>query len=152
MIREVKFDRSTWNDLPWKFEAGTPDVAGAIGLAAAILYLESAGFEKLQKQEDALLRYAFNELVKDKQIEVYGPRNRAGVISFNLGDMHAHDVSTVLDEKGICVRSGNHCAQPLMDVLGIAACARISVGIYTTKQDIDAFLSALKKAKKVFKL
>ena len=152
MIKEVSFEKSSWNELPWKFEAGTPDVAGAVGLAAAVFYLEGIGLANVERQEVELVEYAFKKLQKIKAVQIYGPKTRAGVISFNLGDMHAHDVSTVLDEQGVCVRIGHHCAQPLMGVLGIPACARISIGVYTTKEDIDKFLAALQKAKKVFRL
>ena len=152
MIKEVTFDGATWNEVPWKFEAGTPNVAGTIALGAAVDYLQNIGMANIQAHENELTQYALEQLRKNPNIVIYGPEHRAGVVSFNLGDMHAHDVSTVLDSYGICVRSGHHCAQPLMNKLGIAACARISFGPYNTKEDVDAFISALEKAGKVFHL
>ena len=152
MIKEVSFEGSTWNEVPWKFEAGTPNVAGAVGLGAAVDYLKSMGMESVWKHEQELTRYAYDKMKKDDVVFLYGPEQRGGVISFNLGDMHAHDVSTVLDQQNICVRSGHHCAQPLMERLGVAATVRISFGPYNTKEDVDAFLAALQKAKKVFRL
>lgn len=152
MIKEVRLLGSTWNDVPWKFEAGTPNVPGAVGLAAAIDYLEALGFDAIESHERALIQCALEGLDSLGCVEVYGPKERLGVISFNLGDMHAHDVSSVLDERGVCVRSGNHCAQPLMAALKIQSCARMSFGVYTTKEDIDRAIDALRKAKEVFGL
>ncbi|MEM3154958.1 MAG: cysteine desulfurase, partial [Candidatus Woesearchaeota archaeon] len=152
MIKEVTFEGASWNEVPWRFEAGTPGIAGAVGLGAAIDYLQSIGMENIWKHEQELTKYAYDKLKQDKHITIYGPEKRAGVISFNLGDMHAHDVSTVLDQQGICVRSGHHCAQPLMERLNVTATVRISFGPYNTKEDVDAFFVALQKAKKVFRL
>src|SRR3990172_4900268 len=152
MIKAVTFEGSTWNEVPWKFEAGTPNVAGAVGLGAAVDYLKSMGMESVWKHEQELTRYAYDKMKKEDVVFLYGPEQRGGVISFNLGDMHAHDVSTVLDQQNICVRSGHHCAQPLMERLGVAATVRISFGPYNTKEDVDAFLAALQKAKQVFRL
>lgn len=152
MIKEVTFAGAKWNDVPYKFEAGTPNIEGAIGLGVAIDYINKVGMSKIAAHEKKLIDYCYSQLKKNPLVEVYGPKKRAGVVSFNFGDMHAHDVSSVLDEQGVCVRSGHHCAQPLMSVLKIPACARISVGVYTTKDDIDKFLNALKTAKEVFRL
>jgi len=152
MIKEVTFSGAKWNDVPYKFEAGTPNIEGAISLGVAIDYINKVGMKKIAAHEKKLIDYCYSELKKNPLVEVYGPKKRAGVVSFNFGDMHAHDVSSVLDEEGVCVRSGHHCAQPLMSVLNIPACARVSVGIYTTKDGIDKFLNALKKAKEVFHL
>ncbi len=152
MIKEVTFEGASWNEVPWKFEAGTPGIAGAVGLGAAIDYLQSIGMNNIWKHEQELTKYAYDKMKNDKHVMLYGPEKRAGVISFNLGDMHAHDVSTVLDQQGICVRSGHHCAQPLMEKLDIPATVRISFGPYNTKEDVDAFLAALQKAKRVFRL
>jgi len=152
MIKEVTFEGATWNEVPWKFEAGTPNISGAIGLGAAIDYLQSLGMENIWNHEVELAKYALAQLKKDDVVTIYGPDERAGIISFNLGDMHAHDVSTVLDQYKICARSGHHCCQPLMQRLDTPACARISFGPYNTKEDVDAFLAALQKAKKVFRL
>ncbi len=152
MIKEVHLDQSTWNDIPWKFEAGTPDIAGAVGLGAAIDYLSALGMEHVQRHEQEIIHYAWEKMKKIKDVILYGPEERAGVIAFNLGDIHPHDLTSVLDDEGIAIRSGHHCAQPLMDVVGVVATARISVSVYTTKEDIDAFLAALEKARKVFRL
>lgn len=152
MIKEVSFEGAKWNDVPYKFEAGTPNVEGAISLGVAIDYINKIGINKIAAHEKKLVDYCYSQLKKNSLVEVYGPKKRAGVVSFNFGDMHAHDVSSVLDEQGVCVRSGHHCAQPLMYVLKIPACARVSVGVYTTKDDIDKFLKALNKAKEVFRL
>jgi len=152
MIKKVTFEETSWNEVPWKFEAGTPNVAGIVGLGVAIDYLQSLEMKNIWNHEQELIRYAYDKMKSDKHIAIYGPEQRACVVSFNLGDMHAHDVSTVLDQQNICARSGHHCAQPLMEKLDIAATVRISVGPYNTKEDIDAFLVALQKAKKVFRL
>lgn len=152
MIKEVHLEKSTWNDLPWKFEAGTPNISGAIGLAAAIKYLSGVGMEHVSKHEQEIIQYAWEKMKKMKDVAIYGPPKRAGVIAFNLGDIHPHDLTSVLDDEGIAIRSGHHCAQPLMEVLGVAATARISASVYTTKEDIDVFVAALEKARKVFRL
>jgi len=152
MIKEVHLDHSTWNDVPWKFEAGTPHISGAIGLAAALDYLSSLHMGNIQKQEQEIIQYAWEKMKKMKDVVVYGPNERVGVIAFNLGDIHPHDLTSVLDDEGIAIRSGHHCAQPLMEVLRVPATARISVSIYTTKEEIDVFLAALEKARKVFRL
>jgi len=152
MIKEVTFEGASWNEVPWKFEAGTPNVSGVVGLGAAVDYMKFLGMENVWKHEQELVQYAYDKMKNDKHIRIYGPGNRAGVISFNLGDMHAHDVSTVLDQQNVCVRSGHHCAQPLMERLGVPATVRISFAAYNTKEDVDAFLTALQKAKKVFRL
>ena len=140
------------NEAPWKVGAGTPNIAGVIALGSAIDYLQSIGMVSVQSHEVELMRYALGLLKDEKSVTLYGPLNRVSVISFNLGDMHAHDVSSVFDDLGVCVRSGNHCAQPLMGVLGISSCVRLSFGIYNTKDDVDKFMTALQKAKKVFGL
>ncbi len=155
MIREVSKEKVTFNDVPWKFEAGTPDVAGVIGLGAAIDYLNKVGMVSIREHEKDLTSYALKELSYLESVKVYGPlggEKRSGVISFNLGDIHAHDLASVLDESGIAIRSGHHCAQPLMKVLGIMAAARISFYLYNTKEEIDFFLEELKKAKKMFQI
>lgn len=152
MIKEVTFNDAKWNDIPYKFEAGTPNIEGVVGLGAAIDYVNKIGMSKISAHEKKLVDYCYSQLKKNPLVEVYGPKKRAGVVSFNFGDMHAHDVSSVLDENGVCVRSGHHCAQPLMSVLKIPACARVSIGVYTSKDDVDKFLKALKKAKEVFRL
>lgn len=147
MIEFVHEQETTFADLPNKFEAGTQNVGGAVGLASAITFLEKIGFEKIEKLEKTLLSYAIKKLSALDFIELYCPKNLeklSSVISFNIKGVHPHDVSTLLDMKGICVRSGNHCAQPLMRFLKIDSTCRISFGIYNTKADIDALVSALK--------
>ncbi len=155
MIKEVKYTSATWNELPWKFEAGTPNIAGAIGLGAAIDYLNSIGIDNIHNYEKFLTKYALEKLSKVKDVKIYGPRDinvRNGVISFNLADIHAHDLTTVLDEEDIAIRSGHHCAMPLIEKLGIIAAARISFYLYNTCEDVDRLIDALEKARKVFKL
>ncbi len=153
MIKEVSYGGASWNDLPYKFEAGTPDIAGAIGLGAAIDYLMEIGMENVRKHEQEIVKYALERLSRVKGLKMYGPlKDRAGLIAFNLADIHPHDLDTVLDEEGVAIRSGHHCAMPLHDKLGIPASARASFYVYTTKQDIDNLVAALERARKVFKL
>jgi cysteine desulfurase / selenocysteine lyase len=152
MIREVRFEDSTWNDLPWKFEAGTPNIAGGIGLGAAIDYLNLIGIDKMQDYEKELTAYALNKMRELDYIKIYGDAdNRGGVISFNLEDIHPHDVAAILDKEGIAIRGGHHCAMPLMKILGIIGCSRVSFYFYNTKEEIDKFIDAIKKARDVFK-
>ena len=153
MISRVTYEGAEWNKLPWKFEAGTPNVAGAVGLAAAIDYLQKIGMENVRAHEKVLTEYALKKLDKVKGVTIYGdPKNRGGVVPFNLKDVHPHDLASVLDDDGVCVRAGHHCAQPLMGVLGIDSCARASFYIYNTKDDVDALVRAIERAKKVFKV
>lgn len=150
MIDTVELYESTWKELPYKFEGGTPIIAGAIGLGAAIDYLENIGFEHIQQHEQDLVDYAFNRLNEMQGVEIYGPRKRGGLITFNLEDVHSHDVATVLDARGIAVRAGHHCAQPLMKWLGVTATARASFYIYNTLQDVDHLVDGLVQAKEFF--
>jgi cysteine desulfurase/selenocysteine lyase len=152
MIEKVTMERSTWNELPWKFEAGTPDIGGGIALGAAVDYLEGIGLDNITAHEEELLRHALGRLSELDWIKVYGPREgeRVGVVSFNVEGVHPHDVAGVLDEEGIAVRSGHHCAQPLMDEMGMDYAVRMSFYLYNTKDDIDLAIEALKKAKKIF--
>ena len=155
MIREVHLSGATWNDLPWKFEAGTPNIAGAIGLGAAVTYLERLGMSAIRKHELALVGYAMEQLAAMKNVKMFGPADatkKTSVVSFNLGDIHAHDVATILDGEGVAIRSGHHCAQPLMERFGVAAMSRASLGVYNTRQDVDTLVAALGKARKIFKL
>jgi len=155
MIKEVFPDHSTWNDVPHKFEAGTVNIADAIGLGAAVDYLTSIGMDKVRKHEALLLEYAFETLSKVKGFHAYGPediRKRGGVISFNLADVHPHDLATILDEEGIAIRSGHHCAQLLMRWLDVAATSRASFEVYNSYDDIDALKAGLEKAGAIFKL
>ncbi|HUV31466.1 MAG TPA: cysteine desulfurase [Acidobacteriota bacterium] len=153
MIREVRFDRVTWNDLPHKFEAGTPDIAGVIAFDAALTYLEEIGMEHVREHEIQLTRYAIERLSAIKGVEIQGPQdfaNRGGAISFTDANIHPHDISTFLDSKGIAIRAGHHCAQPLMRTLGKVATARASLYIYNDEADIDALCEALLEMRRYF--
>lgn len=153
MIDFVDLYDSTWKELPWKFEGGTPIIAGAIGLGAAIDFLEEIGMENILNHEHHLAEYALNRLKEIDGLSVYGPLNpmaRAGVVTFNLDDVHPHDLATVLDAEGIAVRAGHHCAQPLMKWLKVSATARASFYLYNTEEDIDRFIAGLLKTKEYF--
>ncbi|RNJ75239.1 MAG: cysteine desulfurase [Nitrosopumilus sp. H13] len=155
MIREVHKHEATWNDLPYKFEAGTPNIADVIGFGAAIDYLEGVGMDRIRKHEMDLTGYALERLSAVKGMHVYGTRDlsrRGGVISFNFADVHPHDVAQIVDGDGIAVRSGHHCAQVLMERLGVAATSRASFYIYNTREDVDALIKSLDKVAEVFKL
>ncbi len=151
MIREVTFEKATFNELPWKFEAGTPNVSGAIGLSAAIDYLNETGIENIESHERNLTGYGMRKLSEIKNMEIYGPKERAGIISFNVGGIHAHDLATILDREGICIRAGHHCAMPLMSKLKIAGAARASFYLYNTREEIDRLAAGIEKAQKVFR-
>lgn len=153
MIKEVHLTHATWNDLPWKFEAGTPNIAGVIGLGVAIDYLQKIGLSNIRKHEKRLTSYALERLKGIEKLRIFGPMDpeiRGGVISFNLADVHPHDLATVLDYDGIAVRSGHHCAMPLTERLGETATTRASFYIYNTEEEIDKLADSLEKAKKVF--
>ena len=155
MIKEVFPDHATWNEVPYKFEAGTVNIADAIGLGAAVDYLSAIGMDKVRKHEVLLLQYALETLSKVKGFHAYGPedlRKRGGVISFNMADVHPHDLATILDEEGIAIRSGHHCAQLLMRWLDVAATSRASFQVYNSYDDIDALKGGLEKAGAIFKL
>ncbi|EGQ1296041.1 SufS family cysteine desulfurase [Staphylococcus pseudintermedius] len=152
MIDFVDLYDSTWTDLPTKFEAGTPLIAQAIGLQAAIEYIESIGFDAIHEHEQALTTYAYEQMSQIEGIDIYGPSKdkRAGIITFNLKDIHPHDVATALDTEGVAVRAGHHCAQPLMKWLNVSSTARASFYIYNTKEDIDQLVEGLKQTKEFF--
>jgi cysteine desulfurase/selenocysteine lyase len=155
MISRVWLSGAEWNELPWKFEAGTSSVADAIGLGAAIDYLKSIGMDKVRAHEVKLTDYALKRLSEIPDIKIYGPREldkRGAVISFNLPGIHPHDLATILDEEGIAIRAGHHCAQPLVTKLGVAATARASFYIYNSESDIDVLVEGLYKARRIFKL
>ena len=155
MIREVHKYETTWNDLPYKFEAGTPNIADVIGFKTAIEYLQKIGMENIRNHELELTKYALDQMEKVKGITLYGakePEKRGGVVSFNFNDVHPHDVGTIIDKDGVAIRSGHHCAQVLMEKLNVAATNRASFYIYTTKEEIDALIAALQNVAKVFKL
>ena len=153
MIDFVYEQSATWKELPWKFEAGTPNMAGAIGLAAAIDYLEAIGMDAIERHEQDLIAYVFPKLQVIEGLTIYGSHDlakRSGVISFNLGDLHPHDLATALDYEGVAVRAGHHCAQPLIQYLGVPATARASFYLYNTKEDCDKLVEALIKTKEFF--
>ncbi|EGQ3702952.1 cysteine desulfurase [Staphylococcus pseudintermedius] len=152
MIDFVDLYDSTWTDLTTKFEAGTPLIAQAIGLQAAIEYIESIGFDAIHEHEQALTTYAYEQMSQIEGIDIYGPSKdkRAGIITFNLKDVHPHDVATALDTEGVAVRAGHHCAQPLMKWLNVSSTARASFYIYNTKEDIDQLVEGLKQTKEFF--
>jgi cysteine desulfurase/selenocysteine lyase len=155
MIREVHLQDARWNDLPWKFEAGTPNIEGAIGLGVAVDYLSRLGMENVRRHEKDITKYALDQLADVKGLVLYGTRDvekRGAAISFNLRDIHAHDLATTLDTQGIAIRSGHHCAQPLMERLKVPATARASFYIYNTKKEVDILVRALENARKMFKI
>ncbi|MCY8613455.1 cysteine desulfurase SufS [Bacillus haynesii] len=150
MIDFVGLYESTWKELPWKFEAGTPIIAGAIGLGAAIDFLEDIGLDEILAHEHRLAAYTLERFKELEGATVYGPAKRAGLVTFNLEDVHPHDVATVLDAEGVAVRAGHHCAQPLMKWLNVSATARASFYLYNTEEDIDKLIEALQKTKEYF--
>ncbi|NEU30104.1 cysteine desulfurase [bacterium LRH843] len=150
MIDFVGLYESSWKELPWKFEGGTPIIAGAIGLGAAIDFLSDIGLDEIAKHEHELADYAFERLSEVDGMTIYGPKERAGVMTFNIGNVHPHDVATVLDTEGIAVRAGHHCAQLLMKWLDVSATARASFYLYNTKEDVDKFVTGLVKTKEYF--
>lgn len=153
MIDFVYEQSATWKELPWKFEAGTPNMAGAIGLAATIDYLEAIGMDAIEHHEQDLIAYVFPKLQAIEGLKIYGSQDlvkRSGVISFNLGDLHPHDLATALDYEGVAVRAGHHCAQPLIQYLEVPATARASFYFYNTKEDCDKLVEALIKTKEFF--
>ena len=155
MIREVHKHETTWNDLPYKFEAGTPNIADVVGLGAAIDYLTGIGMENMRRHEMELTEYALGRMSAIKGVEIYGTpdmKKRGGVISFNFHDVHPHDVAQLLDDDGIAIRSGHHCAQVLMERLDVAATSRASFYIYNTRQDVDAMIESLENVARVFKI
>lgn len=153
MIEVVELYDATWKEAPWKFEGGTPIIAGAIGLGAAVDYLESIGLEKIRKHDEQLAQYTLSRLQEVQGLTVYGPAlgvERAGLVTFNLGGIHPHDVSTVLDAEGVAIRAGHHCAQPLMKWLGVGSTARASFYLYNNEADVDVLIHALQSAKEFF--
>lgn len=155
MIREVHKYETTWNDLPYKFEAGTPNIADVIGFAAAIDYLNNIGMDYVRAHEIEITKYALDRLSAIPGIKLYGTSDmskRGGVISFNFADIHPHDLATIIDEDGIAIRSGHHCAQVLMEKLDIAATSRASFYIYNTKEEVDVLINSLSRAARLFKL
>lgn len=153
MVREVTFQDATWNDLPWKFESGTPPIAEGVGLSAAVDFLRKVGMDSIRAHEKTLLSHAYKRLSLMKGVSLYGPSSisdRSGVIAFNVKGIHPHDVAAWLNEDGVAVRAGHHCAMPLSKLLGIPSSSRLSVGIYNTKEEIDVLVESLARAQRVF--
>lgn len=154
MISDVSTSGSTWADLPWKFEAGTPPIAEAVGLGAAADYLAAVGLDAVRAHEIALTEHLLGELAAIEGLTVYGPRDpasRGGAVSFSMDDLHPHDIAQLIDQHGVCVRAGHHCAKPLMRVLGVGATARASTYLYNSADDIDALVRALHAARAAFR-
>jgi cysteine desulfurase/selenocysteine lyase len=152
MILRVTYEDATWNELPWKFEAGTPSIAQGIGLAEAVDYLEDVGMERIQRHEESLAEYAYDRLTEGDDVEVYGPPgdDRGGLVGFNVDGVHAHDLSSILNDHGVAIRAGHHCTQPLHDKLGVAASARASFYLYNTREEVDALVEAVDDARQLF--
>ena len=151
MIDVVTFDKTTYADLPFKFEAGTPHIAGAIGMGAAVNYITAVGLDNIAAHENDLLKYGTNKLKGIDSLEIVGQApEKAAILSFNLTGVHPHDVGTILDREGIAVRTGHHCAQPVMDYFDIASTVRASLGLYNNRSDIDALVAALERVKEIF--
>lgn len=153
MIKEVSYENSTWNDVPFKFEGGTPNIAGAIGLGAAVDFIKQLSWEKIVSHEQELVKYLFDKL--PAYIKVIGPtysKDRAGIVSFTIDGVHPHDIAEILNRDNIAIRSGHHCTMPLMKHLGLSGTARISFGIYNSKEDIDTLIVGLENVKKIFKI
>jgi cysteine desulfurase/selenocysteine lyase len=154
MISSVKLSGSTWNDLPYKFEAGTPSIAEAIGLGYAIDYLTKIGMDNIHAHEQDIIRYALDRLQEVPGLTVYGPsaEHKGAVAAFTVEGIHAHDIAQLLDSEGIAVRAGHHCAMPLHEHLGVSATARASFYLYNTTAEVDALITALHNARKTFRL
>jgi cysteine desulfurase/selenocysteine lyase len=151
MILKVSFEGTTYNSLPYKFEAGTPNIAGAVGLGAAIDYLETLGLDRIERYEHDLLDYGTRTLSEVPGLRLIGTaRHKAAVLSFVVDGIHAHDLGTILDSEGIAIRTGHHCAMPVMDFYGVPATARASLAFYNTRAEIDRLAAALRKAREVF--
>jgi cysteine desulfurase/selenocysteine lyase len=151
MILSVSFEKTVYNALPYKFEAGTPHIAGAVGLAQAIHYLSAVGFEAIMAYEAGLLAYATAKVGAIPGVKIIGTaKEKAGVISFVMDNAHAHDVGTILDQEGVAIRTGHHCAMPLMERFGLPATARASLAFYNTKEEIDTLAAAIVKVREVF--
>jgi cysteine desulfurase/selenocysteine lyase len=152
MILKVTFEDSQWNELPWKFEAGTPSISEGTALAEACEYLEDIGMERIQRHEELLAEYAYDELTALGDVEVYGPPgdDRSGLVAFNLDGVHAHDMASIVNDYGVAIRAGDHCTQPLHDVLGVGASARASFYLYNTKDEVDALVDAVDEARQLF--
>lgn len=153
MIREVTFEGASWNDLPWKFEAGTPPIAQGIGLGVAVDYLQTLSMQAVHAYEQALVSYALEQMQQVQELTCYGPAaaERGGVVSFNLSGVHPHDMASILDQQGVAIRGGHHCAMPLMQVLGVNGTCRASFYIYNTPDDVDMLIEAIGEARRVLR-
>ena len=155
MIATVGFDSSTWNELPWKFEAGTSPIAEGVGLGAAVDYLAAIGMEAVRAHERELTGYTLERLAEIEGLRTFGPSDldhRGGVVSFEVEGIHPHDLAEICDREGVCIRAGHHCAQPLMREMGIPATARASFHVYNSRADVDRLVHALQTAREVFEL
>lgn len=155
MIKEVHKYETRYNDLPYKFEGGTPNIADVIGFGAAIDYLSNLGMDRVREHEIEITKYALEKITGVKGVTLYGPPNamdRGGVVSFNIGDIHPHDLATIMNDHGVAIRSGHHCAQVLMERLDVSATSRASFYIYNTKEEVDTFIGALSEARRLFKI
>jgi cysteine desulfurase/selenocysteine lyase len=153
MIEKVTFEDATWNDLPWKFEAGTPVICQGIALAEACDYLDDIGMERIQRHEEQLAQYALEQLRNEGDVETYGPSEgpeRGGLVAFNLDSVHAHDLSSILNDSAVAIRAGDHCTQPLHDKMGVPASARASFYIYNTREEVDKLVEAIDDARQLF--
>ncbi|MCU4753751.1 cysteine desulfurase [Halobacteria archaeon AArc-curdl1] len=153
MIEKVTFEDSTWAELPWKFEPGTPPIAEAVGLEAAVDYLEEIGMERVQAHEERLAEYAYEQLAAEDDVDIYGPEpgpDRGGLVSFNLESVHAHDLASIMNDHAVAIRAGDHCTQPLHDKLGVAASARASFYVYNTREEVDKLVDAIDSARQLF--
>ncbi|NHN46359.1 cysteine desulfurase [Halostella sp. JP-L12] len=153
MIKKVTYEDATWNDLPWKFEAGTPNIAQGVALAEAVDYLEDLGMENVQRHEERLAAYAYDRLTEFDDVEIYGPpagEERGGLVAFNLDGVHAHDLASILNDYAVAIRAGDHCTQPLHDKLGVAASARASFYVYNTREEIDRLIEGIDAARDLF--
>jgi len=151
MISSVTFEKTLYNKLPYKFEAGTPDISGVIGFGAAVDYVTATGLDRIAAHEEELLAYATQALSAIPELRLIGTaKSKAAVVSFVLDSIHAHDVGTVLDQEGIAIRTGHHCAQPLMNRFGVEATARASFALYNTKEEVDALVQGIQKVREVF--
>lgn len=150
MIDRVTFDKTTFAPAPQRFEAGTPAIIEAIGLGAAIDYVEAIGLDRIHAREAELVARTRTELQRLNDVRLFGPEDSAGIVSFELHGVHPHDLGTILDEENVAIRAGHHCAQPLMDHLGVPATARASFGLYNDESDIDALLVGIERTKRIF--
>lgn len=151
MIREVSLEGSTWNDVPWKFEAGTPPIAQVLGMGAAIEFLNEVGMDKIEKHDRELMEYAREKMGEIEKVRLLGLSDSVGVLSFEVEGVHPHDVSAILGGEGVCVRAGHHCTMPLMKALGVVGTTRASFGVYNKKSDVDRLIDGLKRVIETFK-